>query len=173
MKIYLDMDGVLADFEAHKYKYFKDSGLNIFSTADPNGHPKEDDKKFWEIVWDKYPRWFFHLPVMPGALELLNTAEILAGQENVAVLTAVSKSHLMETAKQKYDWLQFHFGTGTTPIICRRKHKRDWAEPDAVLVDDSESNIKEWVGKGGIGVLFTSSKQAIDQLEKISATLRK
>ena len=42
-----------------------------------------------------------------------------------------------------------------------------WAREPAVLIDDYPKNIREWSGKGGIGILHTSTSSIISSLKRL------
>jgi hypothetical protein len=42
-----------------------------------------------------------------------------------------------------------------------------WAREPAVLIDDYPKNIREWSGKGGIGILHTSTSSTISSLKRL------
>ena len=48
--------------------------------------------------------------------------------------------------------------------IFHKKHKKDFAAPDAILIDDRESNIIGWIENGGEGILHTSAEETIKTL---------
>lgn len=139
MNIFLDMDGVLADFNAKKREVF--------------GDREPPDDELWEVIHRDYPDWFLSLPEMEGAQELYWRA---VEKGPTAVLTAVGREKSMEVAAQKTAWLRDVLDDEVVIIPCRRKHKKDWARPDALLIDDHQQNIVEWIAAGGIGMLYKS-----------------
>lgn len=163
MQIYVDMDGVLADFDAHKVKYFKDSGLDIFKKP---YNPKHDEI-FWSVIRKEHPRWFLQLPSMPdmGELwfELDNHSPII-----LSAIPGPKKEKVRETLFQKQHWLKDR-SIYWPAIFCLRSHKQDYATPNSILIDDDEKNIAEWRKKGGIGILHTSAVESIKELKKTLA----
>jgi hypothetical protein len=53
---------------------------------------------------------------------------------------------------------------GTQLILRSAKHKKDFAEPNAILIDDRKDNIDGWIDAGGIGILHTSAEETIEIL---------
>ena len=47
------------------------------------------------------------------------------------------------------------------------KKKQLYSQPDRILIDDHEDNIREWREKGGIGILHTSAQDTIKQLQNL------
>ena len=56
---------------------------------------------------------------------------------------------------------------GTQLILAAAVNKQNYADKSNILIDDRESNIQQWKDAGGIGILFKSTDQVIDELKKI------
>jgi hypothetical protein len=52
-------------------------------------------------------------------------------------------------------------------ILRSAKHKKDFAGPNNILIDDRVDNINGWIEAGGIGILHTSAEDTIKQLNKL------
>ncbi len=155
MRIYIDMDGVLADFDRKRREVF--------------GENPVDDETAWDIIFKQHPYWFLDLEPMWDIRELV---EFLNPYDPI-ILTAIPKgnNHYRALA-QKQAWL---INWIYWPIICcQRRHKKDYARefPDApcILIDDSEQNIAEFKKAGGIGVLHTNANSTIKKLKVIINT---
>ena len=140
--VYLDMDGVIADFD----KRYRE--LYNMAPKDAEKH-KQFDKFFSEFIATQQ---FASLDLMPGAaegLEYLRKANVLT-----QMLTSSSneKRH-DEVSKQKMLWLEKHGITFYPIIVPGKRLKQNYAEPDCILIDDTEINITQWTAKGGIGIL--------------------
>ena len=61
-------------------------------------------------------------------------------------------------------WVKDHI-PGTPLIFRQAKKKSEFAGPNKILIDDREDNINEWREAGGIGILFTSTGQVINELK--------
>lgn len=141
---YVDMDGVTAGFEVKAYELFG---------------PKwkfELGKPGWG-AFAKYPSLFRDLPVLPGALDLMNTAINLYGLDNVSKLTALPKrAHETFTtaAEDKIYWaraaLHPHLKVSFGPFAKDKQfHCRGNKD---VLIDDMKINIDQWEAAGGVGI---------------------
>ncbi|MCB1645268.1 MAG: hypothetical protein KDI36_07430 [Pseudomonadales bacterium] len=53
----------------------------------------------------------------------------------------------------KYQWLCRFFGEGFRDCVFT-EHKERLAHPDAILIDDSDNNIRNFIQRGGYGVSF-------------------
>jgi len=157
--IYLDMDGVQADFEG--------TAARIIG---PNWK-KEIDKPNWG-AFAEIPDWFLRLDRMPDALELYQGClELVDGDKNrVQSLTALPKRahHVFpDAAQHKIEWsrlemskdLRVHFGPFAQDKQYHISHEHD------VLIDDMYINIKQWRGAGGIGIEHKSAETTLRQLK--------
>ncbi len=63
-------------------------------------------------------------------------------------------------------WVQENI-PGTKLILAKRENKRDYANRKSILIDDRTDNINDWNTAGGIGILFTSTSQTINELKEL------
>lgn len=150
--LYLDMDGVLADFHKEYVKY------------DPD---KSDRKKFRASVMDH--KIFEKLDFMPDTQELLNHVKHLANSGiHVEILTSMGTHDPIQGAeakRQKTAWLQAH-GIPYKPNFVRNKQEKSaYATPTSILVDDSPGCISPFIEKGGHGILHHKASETIRILD--------
>jgi 5'(3')-deoxyribonucleotidase len=154
--LYLDMDGVLADF----YKeYIK---------VDPE---MADRKRFRNAVMED--NIFEKLDFMPDAQELLN---YVAKMKNVQVQMLTSLGTFdykqgMEAQRQKLNWLFAKNVPYKANFVCSKEEKAKYAGKHCILVDDSIGCITPFTDRGGIGILHTSASKTIDELDEIISVL--
>jgi hypothetical protein len=140
--IYLDMDGVIADFVKRYEELF---GMS------PN--KAEKDKRFNKL-FDMFiqDNNFATLDLMSGAMEGIEFLRKSNVPTQMLTSTANERRH-EEIMKQKSIWLQSH-GITFNPIFVPGKHlKQNYATPQRILIDDTSSNITDWKKAGGIGIL--------------------
>jgi beta-phosphoglucomutase-like phosphatase (HAD superfamily) len=140
--VYLDMDGVIADFE----KRYKE--LYHMAPREAEKH-KKFDKFFDEFIATQQ---FASLDLMPGSeegLEYLRKANVLT---QMLTSSASEKRH-DDISRQKMLWLEKHGITFYPIIVPGKRLKQNYAGPDCILIDDTEINITQWTAKGGIGIL--------------------
>ncbi len=154
-QLYLDLDGVLADFDAgaermlgtdNSYKYEWVHGSDVF----------------WDGL-NADPQFFYHLPQLPDAMDLWQAVRF----RNPVILTALPKVDATDVAGQKRSWVAENLGVDVDVITCMTSDKPHYSRPGAVLVDDRTVNRAEWVRCGGIFVHHTSALSTINQLMQI------
>jgi phosphoserine aminotransferase len=156
-KIYLDMDGVLSDFEKQFIGLYGEDSL------------KNRDRKLWSEDWPDFiqRKQFEELPKFPGCDELLsfirNHSEI-----EVEILTSSGGIKFHEQVKeQKKAWLKKYCIAYKPHVVPGRKHKKDYATPETILIDDTEDVVDSFNSAGGIGILHKDVKETIKTLETL------
>lgn len=150
--IFVDMDGVLADFDERVRQVF---GKNV----------PTDNGEFWKYIWANHPDWFLTLPRMPDFGPLVQAIE--STMLPVAVLSALpnpKRGNTYAALAGKDKWIKRNLDWPA--IFCVRSNKKQYAAPGMVLIDDTRSNIDEWNAAGGIGIYHTSARESIIQLSK-------
>ena len=159
--IYLDMDGVIADFDQ---RFMDVSGMTPNEYKDKHGL-----KKFWNLIdKENKVKFWVGIPLMPGAKELVD----YISQYDYEILTAPSIRKQSRIGKTV--WLRkIHPDLfPNTPKInfkpAKEKHqiKTNLTKTD-ILIDDKVSTIDTWNSSGGTGILYTSANNAIQQLKKL------
>lgn len=163
MNVYVDMDGVLADFFG--------SALRV-NNSNGTGYPKGEyqiqkylnisTNQFWENIDAAGEEFWFDLGMCNGAEELWQIVE----PYNPIVLTSPSMQPHCVSGKLK--WLQKVFGRDFRDyIFCPAQHKRLLANPNSILIEDGEKNIEQWENNRGFGLLWphigNSSDWTIDE----------
>lgn len=157
--IFLDMDGVLADFDSKSIELIG-KRLRDFP----------DSASGW-LAMNEHQNIYRILDKMTDADELVDGVFKLVKQYNstVAVLTAIPKfGKIIDAKRHKLQWLNEHF-----PTLLYDFNIGPWAQDKYkhcnrgdVLIDDSELNIPQWQNAGGHGILHTDAKSSLIQLEK-------
>jgi len=140
--IYLDMDGVIADF-VKRYK-------ELYRME-----PKEAEKsKKFDSFFNEFiaTNQFATLDLMPGAMDGVTFLRKLNVPTQMLSSTA-NEARYDDISKQKMIWLQTHGITFTPNFVPGKKHKYKYAAPDKIIIDDTESVIEDWRKAGGIGIL--------------------
>lgn len=141
--IYLDMDGVIADFDK---KYIELHGI---TPREAEKH-KKFDHLFTEFIQKK---GFQTLDLMPGAIDGLTFLRKHLTVPTQILSSTANEARYDEISKQKKIWLETHGITFTPNFVPGKRHKYKFAAPDHIIIDDTESVIDQWKEAGGIGIL--------------------
>ena len=82
---------------------------------------------------------------------------------NPKLLSAPSRSN--ESRLGKRLWVKNNI-PGTELILAYAENKKNYADGNNILIDDRPSNIDQWNAAGGIGILFISTAQTIEELKQ-------
>lgn len=150
--IYLDMDGVIADFN----KRFK----QLTGKIPKDFEQKFGTDKFWEVIDKDGVKFWVGIPWTEDGKELYNFVK----QYKHNLLSAPSKNNTSRLGKRL--WRK-----NNTPesklILSPADKKQNYAAPSHILIDDREKTINQWIAKGGIGILHKNTQDTIKQLKKI------
>ena len=129
--IYLDVDGVIADFEGHGVR----TGVINKATGQP--------------IWDLLSyEWWLTMPKCDGAQDFYYR---LCQLGDVRFLTAQVASPVCMSAKGEWIVAFTHDRWKILDlIICPTRHKWMLAASGRILIDDREESVEEWRRKGGL-----------------------
>ena len=159
-KVYLDMDGVLADFD----KRFEDlSGMKPGEFESKYGK-----NKFWDFIDEEHKVSFWvGIPEMPGAKQLVDAVK----KYNYELLTAPSVKK--QSYLGKILWVRNHkdlFG-GKPRINFKKAKEKHEVKPNLqktdILVDDRLDTIERWNAAGGTGIHYQNISQVLNDLGKL------
>jgi len=154
IKIYLDMDGVIADFDK-KYK-------ELYNIAPKEADTyKTFDKFFTTFIAE---RQFAKLDLMPDALLLIKYLKSLSVPTEILSSTSSEKRDA-EIREQKVEWLHKHNLTFPINLVPGKRLKRNFSNPNSILIDDTPQNIDQWRAEGGVGILHTDAMTTIGILK--------
>jgi hypothetical protein len=149
-RLFLDLDGVLADFDAGVMAL-----LGMSADAYEAKHSKKD---FWFRI-RRADDFYAHLPEMPDARILFDAVKHL----DPVILTGLPIGNWAKP--QKEAWVAEHFpGTPVITTMARDKHKH--MHPGDVLVDDRETHRATYEEAGVVFVHHTSAKASVAALEE-------
>jgi hypothetical protein len=142
------MDGVLVDF---------DKGYKQLTGEDLSGEHR-NDTNFWNPINKAGYDFWINLEWMGDGKRLWKYIE----KYKPKLLSAPSREEVSRVAK--HDWVNKELH-GVHLILRSAKHKKDFATPTSILIDDRLDNIQDWRDAGGIGIHHVSTKHTIDQLK--------
>jgi len=155
-QIFLDQDGVLADFESGLTKAL---GYKVDLKAAHDVYDQEKRKLTAQ-------RFFRNLEPLPDAWKLVDWC--MESGIHTEILTAAGTVNRTIVIKDKIEWIREHIHPHWIIIpTFSGSQKAAFAHKKAVLIDDRERNIKCWIEAGGIGILHTTADDTIEQLDYI------
>jgi hypothetical protein len=140
-KIYLDMDGVIADFNK-RYKELYDIEPKEADTY------KTFEKYFLQFISGEN---FATLDLMPDAMVLIDFLRNLSVPTEILSSTSSESKH-EAIQKQKLEWLKTHSIEFNPVLVPGKRLKRKYATETSLLIDDTEQNIDQWRQDGGIAI---------------------
>jgi 5'(3')-deoxyribonucleotidase len=164
-RIFLDVDGVLADFDTSALKAMEITREQMDERV-PLGQWNVNegtmsDTEFWKRV-DKIPDFWHTLGKYPDADEIVDVCEYYFPNEVVLLTTPPTNPY---SYFGKAHWIKANF-----PHLYRSMfigpNKFKLAHPGAVLVDDAEKNCDKFERAGGKVVLVPTRGNRLHPLEK-------
>lgn len=153
VQVFLDCDGVLADFDKLAEQIF---GMNPRKFEDTYG-----SKEFWKRLRN-HENFFGTLDLMPDAMGLYNAVKHL----NPIILTGAPMGNWSEA--QKLGWGAKHFPTTKMIVVSPSRDKfKHMINPGDILVDDLTKYQHIWIENGGIFVHHTSANSSIKMLKDL------
>jgi 5'(3')-deoxyribonucleotidase len=151
MQLFLDCDGVLADFDMAATELL---GMPPRQFEKRHGLPE-----FWKRL-ARHSDFYGSLPLMPDAMVLFDAVRHL----DPIILTGLPRGDW--AAPQKVRWAAEHF-PGTRIITCLAADKRRHAREGDILVDDTLKYRELWTGAGGIFVHHRNAQATIEELKAL------
>ena len=150
-KIYLDMDGVIADFDRRYKELYK------MLPREAEEH-KEFDKYFTQFIDGNH---FATLDLMPDAMQLINFLRTLKIPTEILSSSSSEKRDPL-VRPQKLDWLKKNNIEFPAVIVPGKRHKKEYSNKNTLLIDDTGVNIDQWRREGGIGILHSDAFNTIN-----------
>lgn len=149
--LFLDLDGVLADFDAGAKMV-----LGMSSKAFEAKHGK---REFWRRL--AHAKGFYaNLPLMPDAMLLFESVRHL----EPTILTGLPFGNW--AAPQKVQWAAEHF-PGTKIITTMARDKFRHMTGMDVLVDDRADHRDKWENAGGTFIHHKNARDSLAELAEI------
>jgi 5'(3')-deoxyribonucleotidase len=149
-QLYLDCDGVLADFDA--------SAIALLGMPPKDYEKKHGRGRFWQKL-ARAPDFYFGLPLLPDARRLFDAVAHL----DPIILTGLPLGNW--AAEQKVRWAAKYF-PGTRIITTMARDKRDHAKSGDILVDDQLRHAHLWEEAGGIFIHHRNVDETLARLSE-------
>ena len=163
MTLYLDMDGVIADFFT--------------------GFANRFGKDHWKLIQDKEKAiiqlqgtdFFYNLDTFDSSKKLVEFARSIG---DWGICSSPLRGDRDNSAYWKRRWLEKNKMMPPIDKLIFTGMKEKWAtnkldgSPN-ILVDDKPTNISRWKDKGGIGILYQANECDVDELIKKAKEIKK
>lgn len=172
LKFYVDMDGVLADFDGEIKNSEVGKKVEELTTEVRSWMTKNYPNRKWRVIHDisdlkerhedfsklydqisgmvkneaRKSGFFRNLKVIPGAFDIISSVTEVSGKLPT-ILTACIGSPYCES--EKIAWLKEHF-PGMYEGVIFEQEKEKYANENSVLIDDREKNVEDFSKAGGI-----------------------
>ena len=159
-RIFIDMDGVLADFDG-----------SFLSTFGKTCEDCESKNEMWRLIHG-HDEFFYNLPMMRSAKELYDWAykyQLTRAIDSPYILTSAGSSDFMHVAQQKRRWIQKHIDKNAMVITVKDGlDKAAFVQNNGdILIDDWGKNCAAWQAVGGMAIKYENAEQAIDDLKAV------
>jgi 5'(3')-deoxyribonucleotidase len=150
--IYVDMDGVLADFDKRYQQTFGATPMEVRRTK---GY--DEYRRNWDTMIND--RHFATLDRRDGYEDLVAFLEKARVEHNITIAILSSSSNIEShhiVQRDKLQWLDDQGIKWPAIIVPGRYLKAMYADVDSFLIDDTPDNIESFINKGGQAVLHES-----------------
>jgi hypothetical protein len=149
--LFLDLDGVLADFDA--------GAKAVLDMSPREFEAKHGKGEFWRRL-ARAKDFYATLPLLPDAMVLFDAVKHL----DPTILTGLPLGNW--AAPQKIRWAARHFpGTKIITTMARDKFKHMTGMD--VLVDDRSDHRERWKAAGGVFIHHKNARDSLRQLAEI------
>jgi hypothetical protein len=155
-RLFLDCDGVLADFD--------EGARQLFGMEPAKFEARHGRREFWRRIATA-KNFYGSLPEMPDARRLFDGVRHL----KPTILTGLPIGNW--AAPQKVEWAAEHF-PGVPIITCMARDKHKHMKPGDVLVDDRENHRAAYEAAGVRFVHHQNAKDSLRQLADIFPSVK-
>ena len=159
-EVYLDMDGVLADF-------FEEYARLAGNPQDGSGRynyrnipPAKTDPTLNKMIGTDF---FYRLPKFPTTDALVAMVVKVFGSYNIC--SSPLRGDHENSGVQKRRWLQDNLAVQPQEVIITPQKHKYAVQPNGtpnILIDDRGSNITAWEAAGGIGIKYQADEDSLD-----------
>ena len=160
--VYLDMDGVLADFFGGVEKMY---GVEHWKQL-TNDKTKDLKKEVIDRITGS--NFFATLPKFSTADALIDMVKKFTGGK-FSINTSPLRGDNENSAKHKKTWISNNIAKPNDIIVTGRKESyavdKGTGTPN-ILIDDRPINIQRWQGRGGYGILYQANRDSLDKVKQ-------
>ena len=159
-EVFLDMDGVLADFFA-EYARLADMPAGSSYRDVP---PAKNDPTLNNMVGTDF---FYRLPKFPVADTIVALSVKLFGGYNIC--SSPLRGDHENSGVQKTRWIRENLPVQPRHIYIESRKEKHAVQPDGtpnILIDDRKDNIIKWEAAGGVGIKFQADEDGVDVITR-------
>ena len=160
--VYLDMDGVMADFFGGVEKMY---GVEHWKQL-TNDKTKDLKKEVIDRITGT--NFFATLPKFETADALIDMVKKFTGGK-FSINTSPLRGDHANSAKHKKTWISNHIEQPDEIVVTGRKESyavdKGTGTPN-ILIDDRPINIQKWQAAGGYGILYQANRDSLDKVKK-------
>jgi|TARA_E500000318_G_scaffold109512_1_gene122641 hypothetical protein len=160
--VYLDMDGVLADFFGGVEKMY---GVEHWKEL-TNDKTKDLKKEVIDRITGT--NFFATLPKFDSADALIQMIKKFTGGK-FSINTSPLRGDHSNSAKYKKLWIQNNIEQPDDIVVTGRKEsyaKDKGTGTPNILIDDRPVNIQKWQSAGGYGILYQANRDSLTKVQK-------
>jgi 5'(3')-deoxyribonucleotidase len=170
--IYVDFDGVLADFDGAMLENFG-VGKESMLTAERRWALINDYERNNSVRIN--PEWFGDLELMPDSVDLMRflckLRDDSEGSMRLVGLTATGNDfwrHAFQKRRWAHEGIFEDFPFDEVITVPKAEVKQFYADPNAILIDDNwERCVKPFIERGGRGILHLNARLTIRKIQFI------
>lgn len=168
----------LIDTKFTDYKNLVDDDIKSKFKAELESNPNSEVKEL-KKAFNKYtskvfsvaskPGFYFNLPLMPGAKEMVEVANNLAGKKSHILSSPVGdeSDENNPSVIEKKDWVKKHFGELIDQVIITSDKGKVVKGKSDILIDDRPKYVEKFTSSGGLAILHTEYRDSISKLQSI------
>lgn len=156
--IFVDMDGVLCDFDKRYTEIFKMTPFEVRNDRvnklySQHWHQFVDGMNFSSLDW------------FEGGEKLFKYLNSLKEQKCILSSSGGFDRH-SEVQAQKFSWLALHNIKWPAVVVPGRRFKSGFASSSSFIIDDTPDVSASFIEKGGHGIVHKNVDETIAKLEK-------
>jgi 5'(3')-deoxyribonucleotidase len=157
--VYIDMDGVLANFFE---EWAKMAGIKSGNYKDIP--PADIDPTLDKMIGTDF---FAQLPKFPSADKLIQMVINLFG--SYKILSSPLRNDHENSKKHKIDWIGRKLKIKPSETIISSNKGAFATQPDGtpnILIDDLGKNIQNWMNNGGLGIKYQADEDPLSKVHQ-------
>lgn len=160
--IYLDLDNVLANVEAHSSRSTTWTYWELLST--------EEQRNTQSHLMHNEEHFFQQVPPYEYAQQLYKFCKkFTLNVRFLSCFTPKTDAEFARITRDKQTWVRKYIDPriADSDIIIVRESKQQYANSSSLLIDDNPKNIQKWKEHHGIGITFKGIDNCVHQMRAL------